>query len=143
MGFLKGKIGPYSKFPVPCYSNKTLCGDAILIASYLINRMPSKILDYKTLIEKISTLFPNFHRIGKLPPKFLDVYLMYISRATWAGNLILEPFTAFLWGIPSQQRDKSVIIKSSTNLEAVCYKGCNLCGKSTIQWEHLSWKGEK
>ena len=56
---------------------KTYWGEAILIASYLINRIPTRVLDFKSLIEKLHSLFPNFQGLGKSPPKIFD-WLSYV-----------------------------------------------------------------
>ena len=44
-------------------------GDAILTAAYLINRIPSKVLNYTTPIQKLLDIFPNFPFINSLPLK--------------------------------------------------------------------------
>lgn len=49
---------------------KTFWGYVILTTIYLINKMSSKILDYKTPMEELNILFSKFQGIGKLPLKF-------------------------------------------------------------------------
>ena len=39
---------------------QTYWGESILTTTYLINRMPTKVLDFKSPIEKLYSLFPNF-----------------------------------------------------------------------------------
>lgn len=45
---------------------KHFWGDAVLTACYLINRLPSKILDYKTPLETFSVLFPHYRSFSQL-----------------------------------------------------------------------------
>ncbi|PON43134.1 Ribonuclease H-like domain containing protein, partial [Trema orientale] len=49
--------------------SKTYWGEAVLTASYLINRMPSRVLQTQSLVQRLKTLFPNFQGIGSLPLK--------------------------------------------------------------------------
>ena len=48
---------------------KIYWGEAILTAAYLINRMPSRVLEYQSPMSNLSTLFPNFQGFGSLPSK--------------------------------------------------------------------------
>lgn len=47
---------------------KYLWGEAVLTACYLINRMPSKILNFQTPLNTLLKAFPLFHVLN-LPPK--------------------------------------------------------------------------
>ena len=48
---------------------KYLWWDAVLSASYLINRMPSRVLQYTTPLECFKTFFPHTHITSDLPLK--------------------------------------------------------------------------
>ena len=48
---------------------KIFWGDAILTVAYLINRMPSKVLNFSTPIQKLLETYPNSPLIHTLPPK--------------------------------------------------------------------------
>lgn len=48
---------------------KTYWGDAVLSAIYLINRMPSRIIDYHTPYNKFLSFFPSTRALNSIPPK--------------------------------------------------------------------------
>ncbi|XP_074356022.1 uncharacterized protein LOC141695694 [Apium graveolens] len=48
---------------------KYFWGEAILMAAYLINRMPSRVLQYKTSLSILLTVYPNIHLLSNLSPK--------------------------------------------------------------------------
>lgn len=51
------------------YVPKHFCGEAILTVAYLINRMPLQILQYKTPLSVLLTVYPNIHLLSNLSPK--------------------------------------------------------------------------
>ena len=64
-------------------------GKAILTASYLINRMPTRVLQYQTPIEVLKNCYPNIRLVSSLPPKFFG-YIVFIN--THAQNKMkLDP----------------------------------------------------
>ena len=46
---------------------KTLWGEAILTVAFLINRMPTQVLGYKTALEVFQSVYPTNHVINYLP----------------------------------------------------------------------------
>lgn len=46
-----------------------LWGDAILTSCYLINRMPTRVLNYETPLQTLKTTFPNTRLTSDLPLK--------------------------------------------------------------------------
>lgn len=46
-----------------------LWGDAILTSYYLINRMPTRVLNYETPLQTLKTTFPNTRLTSDLPLK--------------------------------------------------------------------------
>ena len=48
---------------------KYFLGEVILIASYLINRMPTGVLQYQTPIEVLKNCYPNIRLVSSFPPK--------------------------------------------------------------------------
>ncbi|RDX75632.1 hypothetical protein CR513_44461, partial [Mucuna pruriens] len=55
-----------------CFKNnvpKSFLGEAVLIATYLINRLSSRILEFKSLMDVLSSFYSNLSISSKLPPK--------------------------------------------------------------------------
>ena len=48
---------------------KTYWEEAILTTTFLINRMPSRVIDFKSPVDVLLKFFPNFKDIETLPPK--------------------------------------------------------------------------
>lgn len=48
---------------------KNYWGEAILTSSYLINRLPSRVIDFKSPLNYMSEFFPMNNFYSKLPPK--------------------------------------------------------------------------
>ena len=57
---------------------KYFWGEAVLIASYLINRMPTRVLQYQTPIEVLKNCYPNIRLVSSLPPKIFG-YSVFIN----------------------------------------------------------------
>ena len=56
-------------------------GEAVLTASYLINRLPSKVLNYQTSLNHLVSFYPHVHIINSLPPKVFGC-IVYIYQNT-------------------------------------------------------------
>lgn len=54
-------------------------GDAVLTTSYLINRLPSIVLDSKTPTEVLSSFYPYMPTSNNLTPRILGVPHLSIS----------------------------------------------------------------
>jgi hypothetical protein len=99
---------------------KSYWGDALLTATYLINRMPSRVLDFKTPLEVLSPPFSTSK--GVSPKVFGCVCFVHIHGQT-RGKLDIVLSNVFLWVIPLLRRGINVIIPFS---EAFCLDGCYL-----------------
>ena len=59
---------------------KSYWGEFVLTATYLINRIPSRLLDNKSLVEVLKSLYPHFITLNGLTPRvfgcttFVHVY---------------------------------------------------------------------
>lgn len=83
MGFLKGRTDISLRLPLPYFclpTRKNFWGDAVLTVTYLINRMPSRILGFSTPLDKFQGHFPTSRLNSNLPLKifgcttFVHVY---------------------------------------------------------------------
>ena len=76
---------------------KYLWGEAILTATYLINRMPTRVLKYQTLLDFFNTCFSTSWISTNLPLKFFFVAPhSFMSIIITVKNLILEHSNAYL-----------------------------------------------
>ena len=68
---------------------KSYWREVVLIVTHLINQLPSKVLENKTLLGTHSKFFPHFNSFSKLT-KFLVIYRLSMSILQIATNLIPE-----------------------------------------------------
>lgn len=128
---------------------KTFWGYVILTTIYLINKMSSKILDYKTPMEELSILFSNFQGIGKLPLKFFRcvsidpsfepegrciLYRREWETYNWKGYS--EKLVFYLLGWLGRE-------KMSTNGRMTCGKGILQAVRERDWWKMGSWGYEE
>ena len=66
-------------------------GEAILIRAYLINRMPTRVLENQSPVNFLTALFPNLQGVGSLPPKVFGGVPMSISNPIYKASLIIKP----------------------------------------------------
>lgn len=70
--------------------------DAVTTAVYLINRMPSKVLEFKTPLQTLSTFVP-LPTIQMLPPRVFGCVAFVTYIKTSVQSLIRVPFVACFW----------------------------------------------
>jgi hypothetical protein len=73
---------------------KFLWGEAVKTAAYLINRMPSRVLRYKTPIECLTGTNDFI-----VPPRYLAVLVLFMITGVRWESLIRVPSNAYLWAI--------------------------------------------
>ncbi|RVW97173.1 Retrovirus-related Pol polyprotein from transposon TNT 1-94 [Vitis vinifera] len=73
---------------------KQLWGEAVLTATYLINRMPSRILQFKTPCQILLAAYPSARIIRLSQSKSLVVLLSFTSISPNVVNLIRQPLNA-------------------------------------------------
>ena len=56
-------------------------GEAILKATYLINRLPSKVLKYQAPLHNLTSIFPHARVLNTLPPKVLGC-VVYVHQTS-------------------------------------------------------------
>ena len=60
---------------------KYFLGEAVLIASYLINRMPTRVLQYQTPIEVLKNCYPSIRLVSSFPPKIFGCSIFVNTHA--------------------------------------------------------------
>jgi IS30 family transposase len=75
-----------------CFTNKVpkyLWGEVILTATYLINRMPTRVLNFKTPLQVFTNCNPKFRLSSTLPLKTLGALPLSIFMTITGENLML------------------------------------------------------
>ncbi|RVW15332.1 Retrovirus-related Pol polyprotein from transposon TNT 1-94 [Vitis vinifera] len=73
---------------------KQLWGEAVLTATYLINRMPSRILQFKTPCQILLAAYPSARIISSIQSKSLVALLSFTYISPNVVNLIRQPLNA-------------------------------------------------
>ena len=83
---------------------KFFWGEAILTAAYLINRMPSRILDFQTPCQILLQSFPNTRIISTIPFKVFGCLAFVHVHQQHRDKLDPRALTCiFLWYSPTQK----------------------------------------
>ncbi|RVW67994.1 Retrovirus-related Pol polyprotein from transposon RE1 [Vitis vinifera] len=119
----------FTKVPMSTLLSKM--GEAILTTAYLINRMPSRILDFQTPCQILLQSFPNLVSSPQSHSKFLGAQLLSMSITNTGTNLILELLNVFSLESPSQDQTNNPptnpppqnldTIQSTNNDELITY----------------------
>ena len=80
---------------------KYLWGEAVKTAAYLINWMPSRVLDHKTPIECLNGTNDFIVPLRR----YLVVLVLFMITGLRRGSLIHVPSNAYLWAIRLLKRD--------------------------------------
>ena len=71
---------------------KTFWGEAVLTSAYLINKLPSRILEFQTPINRLMTIFPHNRLINSLSLRVLPLFTILVLIV---AKLILELLSVF------------------------------------------------
>lgn len=112
-GVAKRKMVITFSRPKPSYSKKNVpksfLGKEILIATHLINRLPSRVLGFKSPMDILSTFYPNIHTTNNLVPKKFGCVPFVHVHSQNRGKLDPRTLNAYLWVIPQLKKGTSVI----------------------------------
>ena len=107
---------------------KYLWGEAVLTATYLINRMPSRVLNFSTPLHVLKHLFPHIRLYSDLPLKvFGCIVFVHKSKVTSKLDLKAEK-CVFIGYSPSQKGYKCY----NPDTKKTCLFGCHISRKSRI-----------
>ena len=82
MGIYLTQLEPYFQGNAP----KSYWGEAVLTATYLINRIPSRVLDNKSPVEVLKSFYPYFRTLNGVTPRvfgciaFVHVYSQHRDK---------------------------------------------------------------
>lgn len=80
-------------------------GDVVLIASYLINRMPTQVLENKNSLETLKNYFPPITSCSSIPSKafgcnvFMHIPDRSQAKLCHKSNNCIYIYIYFFWGI--------------------------------------------
>ncbi|RVW64351.1 Retrovirus-related Pol polyprotein from transposon TNT 1-94 [Vitis vinifera] len=121
---------------------KQLWGEAVLTATYLINRMPSRILQFKTPCQILLAAYPSARIISSIPIKvFGCTAFVHIHKSQRSK---LDPTTTkciFLEYLPNQKGYKCyspTIKKFYTSMDVTFFENQPFYPKTAIQGENWS-----
>ena len=105
---------------------KNLRGEAILTATYLIDRMPSQILKFKTPLQSFPTTYPNSHLVSQIQLRVFGCTTFVHIHSQHRSKL-------------DARSTKCIFLGYSLNKKGYkCY--CPITKKSFIPWMSLSLK---
>ena len=90
-------------FLFPNHVSKSYWGQVVLTATHLINRLPFRVLCFKSPMEVLSSFYPNMRTTNHL--------ILFTLQA--GENWTQEQSNLFLWDISQLKRDTSVTIHNS------------------------------
>lgn len=79
-------------------------GEAILTATYLINRMPSRVLDFHSPLEKFQGIFPTSHLVSQVPFKLFGCSAFVHIYPQYRGKLDARALKCILLGYSANQK---------------------------------------
>jgi len=94
---------------------KSYWKEAILTAAHLINRLPSRVLRFKSPMEVLSNFFPNFQSSTVLVPKKIGCVSFVHVHAHHRGKLDPRAIKCILWGILLLKRVTNATIHKLEN----------------------------
>lgn len=83
---------------------KYLWGEAILTATYLINRLPTRVLGFNTPIQLFSKCFPNFRLIMDIPLKIFGSVAFVHNHDSKRSKLDFKAYKCIFVGYLTNQK---------------------------------------
>ena len=94
--------------PEPSWSRKKCLslsgGKAVLIAIHLINRLPSRVLGFKSPMETLSTFYPDLHTTNNLIPRIFGCMSFVHVHSQNRGKLDPRALKCVFVGYSSTQK---------------------------------------
>lgn len=120
---------------------KYLWGDAILTASYLINRMPTKILQYITSLECLKRSFPESRINSALPLKIFGcIAYVHIPKRS-RSKLDPRAEKCIFLGYPPNKKGykcfNPITKRVYSTMDVTFLENTPYFSKNLIQWENL------
>ncbi|KAL8118242.1 hypothetical protein AgCh_015962, partial [Apium graveolens] len=83
---------------------KKFWGEAILTATYLINRMPSRVLNFRSPIQMFQGLYPNSHLMSQIPFKLFGCTAFVHVHSQFRSKLDARALKCILLGYSANQK---------------------------------------
>jgi transposase InsO family protein len=83
---------------------KSFWGEAVLTATHLINRLPSRVLGFKSPMEILSTFYPNLHTTNNLVPRIFGCVSFVHIHSQSRGKLDPRALKCVFVGYSSTQK---------------------------------------
>ncbi|CAN1150187.1 Copia protein [Linum perenne] len=124
---------------------KYFWGDALLTATYLINRMPSKVLNFKTPLNGLLDVFPSHRLSTDLPLKIFGCICFTYIPAQFRSKLDHRSQKCIFLGYSATKKGylcfEPTIRKLYTSMDVVFWENQPFYSPTSLQGENSSSKG--
>ena len=119
---------------------KSYWGEAVLTATYLINKLPSRVLDNKSPIELLNSFYPHFRTTNGLTPRVFGCTTFVHNHSSHRDKLDPRAIKCIFLGYSSTQKGYKCYNPSSRKFyisaDVTFTENKPFFSKSSLQWEN-------